>query len=49
MEDEVAGENGFADIDVRLEQGERIMAEPGAMSSYSENIEMETGTGARTC
>ena len=46
MEYEIADENGFADVEITLDQGEQIMAEPGAMISYSPGIEMATNTGS---
>jgi uncharacterized protein (TIGR00266 family) len=45
MEYEISGENGFADVEVRLDQHEQIVAEPGAMISYSPGIDMTTDTG----
>lgn len=46
MEYEISDNNGFADVEVTLDQGERIMAEPGAMISYSPGVEMSTDTGS---
>jgi uncharacterized protein (TIGR00266 family) len=46
MEYEITGENGFADVRVDLAQNEQIQAEPGAMVSYSQGIQMSTDTGS---
>jgi len=45
MEYEISGENGFADVEIRLDAGEQITAEPGAMISFSQGVEMTTDTG----
>lgn len=45
MQYEISDNDGFADVEVTLEQGEQIVAEPGAMISYSPGIEMKTDTG----
>jgi uncharacterized protein (TIGR00266 family) len=45
MEYEISGDNGFADVEVRLDTNEQIVAEPGAMISYSPGIQMTTDTG----
>jgi len=45
MEYEISGDNGFADVEVRLETNEQIIAEPGAMISYTPGINMTTDTG----
>lgn len=45
MEYEITGEDGFADVEISLDTNEQIIAEPGAMISYSPGIQMETDTG----
>lgn len=45
MDYEISGENGFADVEVSLDSGEQIVAEPGAMIDYSPGIQMTTDTG----
>ena len=45
MEYEIRGQEGFADVEVSLDAGEQIVAEPGAMVSYSPGIQMTTDTG----
>jgi uncharacterized protein (TIGR00266 family) len=45
MEYEISGENGFADVEVQLDTNEQIVAEPGAMISYTPGIQMSTDTG----
>jgi len=46
MEYDITDKDGFADVDVTLDQGEQIQAEPGAMVSYTPGIEMQTDTGS---
>lgn len=46
MQYEITDENGFSDVEITLEQGEQIMAEPGAMISYSPGVDMKTDTGS---
>lgn len=42
MEYEIANRPSFATAEVSLEEGEQVLAEAGAMVSYTDGIEMET-------
>jgi uncharacterized protein (TIGR00266 family) len=46
MEYEIQGDSAFPDVAVSLDTNEQIVAEPGAMVSYSPGIEMQTDTGS---
>lgn len=46
MEYQIQGDSAFPDVAVSLDTNEQIVAEPGAMVSYSPGIQMQTDTGS---